>query len=264
MEKGESSIHPTAIVEPGAELGLGVKVGPYALIGSKAIIGDQVTIGSYSQIQGKTTVGRETSIYSHCVLGAHPQDYSWEESNETELTCGTNNTFREYSTVSLGTFKQDGITIIGDHNYFMMNTHIAHDCTVGSYNTIANTTTLGGHVEIGDRSVFGGQIEIHQFCKVGSYCMIAAGAILIQDLPPFLMAHGNHASVIGLNSVGLRRSSFSREERSQIKKLFKILYKSNLPLEKAKHVISSEVEDSPHKKSFLSFIENLSSRGLCR
>lgn len=198
-------INMKAIIEDGAIIGEGTIVEPFAYVSKDAKIGKNCIIKQGARIIGDTTIGDNSTIYSYAIVGDIPQDISYKKEQKTGLIIGKNATIREFCTINSGTSKGDGYTRIGDNAFIMAYCHIAHDCILGNNVILANNATLAGHVEIGDFSVVGGLTPIHQFVKVGSYCMIAGASALSQDIPDFCLAEGNRAYVRGLNIVGLRR-----------------------------------------------------------
>tara|TARA_Y100000991_G_scaffold174181_1_gene136041 strand:+ start:1415 stop:2188 length:774 start_codon:yes stop_codon:yes gene_type:complete len=255
-------IHPTSIVQNGAELGLGVEIGPFSNIGSQVKLGDNVKVHSHAVITGKTFIDKNSSIWPFATIGTEPQDLKYCGEN-TELICGSDNIFREYSNISLGTVGGGGITKIGSNNLFMVNSHIAHDCFVGDHCIFANGVSLAGHIEIQDHVILGGHSACHQFIKVGSYSMIAGGAMVSQDVPPFVLVHGNHAKPKGIHQIGLARNKFSKNQIADIKQMYKFLYRMNLPLSCAVKMIEENTPDSSMKSLLLNFLSGCS-RGICR
>ncbi len=255
-------IHPQAIVYKGAELGVGVMIGPRAIVGPHVRLGDGVVVGAGAVIEGHTTIGSQTKISSYATLGSDPQDLKYK-GEPTELHIGSHNSIREYVNISTGTVSGSGKTVVGDNNLIMVYSHIAHDCVVGNHCIFANGVHLAGHVVVGDRVVFGGMSGGHQFCRFGDRAMIAAGAIVVQDVPPFCMVQGDRARISGLNVVGLRRSDLPKERISDIKNMFRFLFNENLTVEDAINRILAEISDSPERASFVDFIK-ASERGICR
>lgn len=258
----QNQIHKTAIVHAGAELGRGVHIGPYAIIGSKVKLADDVIVDSHAVVDGCTTVGARTRIHSFASVGSMPQDLKYR-GEDTELLIGADNMIREYANLSLGTVGGGGKTVIGNGNLFMVYTHIAHDCVVGDECIFANGVAIAGHSLIGNKVVFGGLSALHQFCLVGDMVMVAAGAIVTQDVPPFVMVHGNRAQPSGLNVVGLRRSGLSQSQISDVKSSYRFIYSESLTIDAARERIAAEVNDEGVKKQFLDFLA-ASKRGVCR
>lgn len=234
-------IHPSAIIHPGAKLGAGVSVGPFTVIGEHVEIGDNTVIGSHVVISGHTRIGRDNHIYSHCAIGGDPQDKKYA-GEPTRLEIGDRNTIREFCTFNLGTAQDVGVTRLGDDNWIMAYVHLAHDCQVGNKTIFANNAQLAGHVHVGDWAILGGFTVVHQFVRIGAHSMTAMGTILLQDLPPYVMASGNTAEPHGINSEGLKRRGFSVEGVSAIRRAYKTLYKSGLRFEEAAGEIAREAE----------------------
>lgn len=263
LEKVEgASIHPRALVYQGAKIGKGVVVGPNALVGPQVTLHDNVQIEPGAVVTGRTTIGEGTRISPYATVGAPPQDLKYK-GEETELIIGKDNRICEYVNISVGTVGGGGVTRIGDNNLIMGFTHIAHDCMIGSNCVFSNGVQIAGHVTVQNNVVFGGMAGGHQFCSFGERAMVAAGAIVVQDVPPYCMVQGDRARISGLNVVGLRRSSFSKEVLNDIKNMFKILYNENLTLEDAVQRMKSEVAPSDQKDRFVNFLET-SQRGICR
>lgn len=256
------TVHPNADVAPTAELGVGVEIGAGAVIGPKVKLGDRVRVATGAIIEGRTTIGAGSQIYPFATIGMPPQDLKYA-GEDTHLIIGESNHIREYVNISLGTQGGGGCTEIGDNNLIMVYTHIAHDCKIGNYCIFANQVQLAGHITVQNNVVFGGMSGGHQFCNFGEYAMIAAGSIVVQDVTPYCMVQGDRAKVSGLNLVGLRRAGIREEKLSQIKNMFKILYKQNLTFDDATSKISRVIPDSPYKEAFLRFLEQ-SKRGVCR
>lgn len=256
------SIHPTAQVAKSAELGANVFIGAGAIVGPQVKLHDGVKVAPYASITGRTTVGAQTEISSFATVGSAPQDRTY--ANEpTELVVGDHCKIREYVNISVGTVKGGGRTTIGSHNLIMVYSHIAHDCIIGNNCVFANGVHLAGHVVVQDNVTFGGMSGGHQFCNFGKYAMVAAGAIVVQDVPPFCMAQGDHAGVVGLNVVGLKRAGIREEALQQIKTMFRLFFKSNLTMDEAIQQISRDIPESEHRRMFLDFVKQ-TKRGICR
>ncbi len=257
-----SNIHPTAIIEKGAELGVNVEVGPYSIVGAKVKLHDGVKVHSHVVISGRTTVGENTQIFPFSAIGCEPQDLKFK-GEDTRLTIGKNNKIREHAHINIGTEGGGGLTSIGDDNLIMAFCHIAHDCIVNNHCIFANSINLAGHVIVEDRAFLGGLAGIHQFCRIGQMAMIAGGSMVAQDVPPFCMVQGDRATINGLNVVGLRRSQIDADKFSDVKKMYRLIYRENLTLEEAIIKIDSEISESPYKASFVNFLKK-SERGICR
>ena len=261
-----ANVHPTAIVEEGARLDPSVEVGPYAVIGPHVSIGAGTKVGPHVVIQGRTAIGRDNTLYQFSSIGAAPQDKKYA-GEETGLEIGDRNTIREFVTLNLGTTQDAGVTRIGSDNLIMAYVHVAHDCQLGNHLILANNATLAGHVHLGDWVFLGGFTTVHQFCHIGAHAMTAFTAAVSQDVPPFVTAAGNRAAPVGINSEGLRRRGFSVDQIQAIKRGYKLVYRSNLPLEEAKAALLAEEERSgdaaPHLRLLRQFIET-SPRGIIR
>jgi len=233
-----AKIHPTAIVETGAELDESVTVGPYAVIGPEVRIGAGTTVGPHTVIEGRTTIGRDNRIFQFASIGAISQDMSYR-GEPAGLEIGDRNTIREFCTLNLGTAKEDGITRVGSDNWIMAYVHIAHDCRVGNHTVMANNATLAGHVRIGDWAVIGGLTGVHQFVHIGAHAMIGFQGHVAQDVPPYMTADGNPLALRAVNLTGLRRRDFSNERIGVIRQMHKLLYRDSLPLEQAVAAIAA-------------------------
>lgn len=255
-------IHPTAIVSPKAELGTGVKVGPYAIIGDNVTIGDGTVIGPRAIVDGWTTIGKNNRIYTGAVVGNEPQDLKFR-GEKSYLFIGDDNIIREYATISRGTDGGGGETRIGNGNLFMSYVHIAHDCQIGNHVVVAHGSGVAGHVTVEDRAILSGLVGVHQFCKIGRMAMVGAHTMVTKDVPPFLLVDGNPARVWGINIVGLRRNGVSPEVRAEIKRAYKILYRSNLNVSQAIEQMEQELEASEEIDAFLRFLRS-ADRGICR
>ena len=263
-----SVIHASALVDAAAQLDASVSVGPYTLIGPHVTIGAGTTIGAHCVIEGHTSIGRDNRIFQFNSLGAIPQDKKFG-GEPCALVIGERNTIREFCTFNIGSPGDQGVTRIGDDNWIMAYTHVAHDCQIGSHTTLANNTTMGGHVRLDDWVTVGGLTGIHQFVKVGAHAMIGFASAVSQDVPPFLLADGNPLVVRGVNSVGLRRRDFSAERLATVKAMHKALYRSDLTLQAARERIEELLRTSPESAAdvhmMLSFLEQVSpQRGIVR
>jgi len=255
-------IHPSAIVHPGARLGANVAVGPYSIIGEHVEIGDNTTIGPHVVISGHTRIGRDNSIFQFCSIGEIPQDKKYA-GEPTRLEIGDRNTIREFCTFNLGTTQDAGVTRVGDDNWIMAYVHIAHDCQVGNRTTFANNAQLAGHVYVDDWAILGGYTGVHQFCHIGSHTMTAVGTVVLQDVPPFVMAAGNTATPYGINAEGLKRRGFSADALMALKRAYRTLYKSGLMLEEARAKLEEEVKQHAEIQPILDFLA-VSKRGIIR
>lgn len=256
------AIHPTAIIAPGAQIDASVEIGPYAVIGEHVSIGAGTRVGPHTVIEGHTTIGRQNQIFQFASLGAAPQDKKYA-GEPTRLEIGDNNTIREFCTFNVGTVQDGGLTRLGNDNWVMAYVHIAHDCFVGDHCILANNATLAGHISIGDHVFLGGLTAVHQFCTIGAHAMTAGGSIVVQDIPPYVTAAGNHAHPAGINSEGLRRRGFDAEQISRIKRAYKQIYRQGLSLEDAKAAITEAAADAPELALFVDFFAR-AKRGIIR
>jgi UDP-N-acetylglucosamine acyltransferase len=227
-----TDIHPTALVDPKAELDSGVSIGPYTVVGPHVKVGAGTRIGPHCVIEGHTTIGRDNRVYQFVSLGSDNQDKKYA-GEPCELIIGDRNTIREYSTYHIGTVQGGGVTRLGNDNWMMAYTHLAHDCIVGNNTIFANNAQLAGHVEVGDWVILGGFTVVHQFVRIGAHAMTAMCSLLFADVPPFVMAQGQPAAGRSMNFEGLRRRGFSAQRISAIKAMHKALYRDNLTLEQA-------------------------------
>ncbi len=255
-------IHPTAIIEPGAQVASGVEIGAYSIIGSHVEIGSGTKIGPHAVIKGHTRIGRNNRIYQFVSLGEIPQDKKYA-GEPTRLEIGDNNEIREFCTFNIGTAQDIGVTRIGNNNWIMAYVHLAHDCQIGNHTIFANNAQLAGHVTVEDFAILGGFTVVHQFCRIGTHSITAMGTILLQDIPPYVTASGNPASPHGINSEGLKRRGFSSDAILEIRRAYKTLYKSGLSLQEAKDALFSKVEAHAELGPFLEFISG-SKRGIVR
>ena len=255
-------IHSSAIVDPRAKIAAGVEVGPYSIIGADVEIGENTIIGPHVVIKGHTRIGRDNRIFQFSSLGEVPQDKKYA-GEPTRLEIGDRNTIREFCTLNLGTAQDAGVTRVGDDNWIMAYVHIAHDCQVGNKTTFANNAQLAGHVVVEDWAILGGYTGVHQFCRVGAHVMTAVGTVVLQDVPPYLMAAGNTAQPYGINVEGLKRRGFTAESLSALKRAYRTLYKSGLLLEEAKLKLAEEAKTQPDVQRFVDFLA-VSKRGIIR
>ena len=239
-----SDIHPTALVDPSAELDASVSVGPYTLIGPHVRVGAGTRIGPHCVIEGHTTIGRDNRIFQFCSLGAIPQDKKYA-GEPCELQIGDRNTIREFCTFNLGTVQDRGVTRVGSDNWIMAYVHIAHDCTVGDQVTMANNATLAGHVQVGDWATVGGLTGVLQRMRIGAHSMIGFASHVAKDIPPYMVVDGNPLAVRGVNLVGLRRRDFSDGQLAAIREMHRIIYRQNLTLEQARAALAALPETYP-------------------
>lgn len=237
-------IHSTAIIDPSAELAEGTSVGPYTIIGAKVTIDAGTTIGPHVVVRGSTRIGRDNRIYQFASIGEDPQDKKYHGEN-TRLDIGDRNVIREYCTIHRGTAQDQEVTRIGDDNLLMAYTHIAHDCQVANHVIMANAASLAGHVTVDDYAILGGFSLVHQFCKIGKHAFSAMGSVISRDIPPYVMVGGRPTKPHGINTVGLERQGFGADAIRQIRKAYKILYKSGLKLEDAIRMLEEMTAATP-------------------
>jgi UDP-N-acetylglucosamine acyltransferase len=255
-------VHPSAIVDPRAELDSAVDVGPYCVVGAGVKIGKGTKIHSHAVIQGRTTLGEGNVVFPFATIGSIPQDLKYK-GEPSELLIGNRNTIREYVSLNPGTVGGGMVTRVGDRNLLMMYCHIAHDCIVGDHNVIANGATLGGHVAIEDFVIVGGLVGIHQFVRIGTSAILGAGSMVSKDVPPYCNATGDRAKLHGLNVEGLTRRGFDKSVIAAIRKAYRIAFRSRLKIEDAVKQIRQEIVSIPEVERFASFIAS-SQRGVCR
>ena len=259
-------IHPTAIIDPKAQLDASVEVGAYSIIGPDVKIAARSKIGPHVVIEGHTSIGSDNTIFQFASIGAAPQDKKYAD-EPTQLTIGDRNTIREFVTINLGTTQDAHVTRVGSDNWIMAYVHIAHDCQLGDHIILANNATLAGHVHLEDWVFLGGFTSVHQFCHIGAHAMTAFTSAVSQDIPPFVTAAGNRAVPAGINSEGLKRRGFSSEQIMAIKRAYKMIYRSGLPLEEAKAALLAEEGKSPDAAVYLRQLREFiqaSPRGIIR
>jgi UDP-N-acetylglucosamine acyltransferase len=259
-------IHPTAIIDPGASLGEDVEVGAYAMVGPRVTLGDGCRIGSHAVIESHVKVGKGTRVFSFASVGAPPQDLKFA-GEETWVEIGEGCTIREYVTVNRATAVGGGVTRVGNGVLLMAYCHVAHDCHVGDSVIVANAATLGGHVEIGAKAIIGGLVGVHQFVRIGSFAMVGALSGLPLDIPPYVTAVVGRGQkgrgLYGLNLIGLRRNRFSEETIAELKKAYRILFRSGLPMQEALARAEEGTAPLPEVRHLLDFIRS-SKRGVQR
>ena len=253
-------IHPSAIVDPSAELADDVEVGPFSVIGADVRVGAGCIIGPHVVIMGPTTIGRDNRIFQFASVGEAPQDKKYG-GEPTTLEVGDGNVIREYVTLNRGTDDGNGKTVIGSHNLFMAYSHVAHDCIVGSHTIFANAASLSGHVEVGDYAILGGFTSVHQFTSIGGRAFCGLGSVVTQDIPPFSTAAGNRARVVGINKEGLKRQGFSPDLVRALHKSFRELLKSSKPREEAFENLQPLCDQYPEVRDFVDFVRR-SKRGI--
>lgn len=261
-----SAIHPTAIVDPSAELDSTVTVGPYSIIGPHVRIGAGTTVGPHCVIEGHTTIGRDNHIFQFNSLGAIPQDKKYG-GEPCELIIGDRNTIREFCTFNIGSPGDAFATRIGNDNWIMAYTHIAHDCQLGNQITMANNTTLAGHVHVGDWATVGGLTGVLQRMRIGAHAMVGFASHVGKDVPPFMVVDGNPLAVRAVNLVGLRRRDFSAERIAAIREMHKLLYRQGKTLEEARAGIQALAQSMPEAAADVAVMDDFlatSASGIAR
>lgn len=250
-----TKIHPTASVDPAAQLGEDVQIGAFSVVGPEVIIGDRTILDTHVVLENGTSLGTDCRICSGAVLGGSPQDHKFK-GEKTQLILGDRNVIREYVTIHRST-GEGTATRIGDDNMIMANSHVAHNCQIGSRIMMANMVGISGHAVVEDDVVIGGIVGIHQFVRIGKMAMVGGFSKVVQDVPPFMMADGRPSKVYGLNTVGLRRHGISPSVRTSLKRSFKIIYRSDLNFSQAIEEIEQDVEESAEREYLLEFLRNV-------
>jgi UDP-N-acetylglucosamine acyltransferase len=255
-------IHPTAIVDPKAELDSNVEVGPYSIIRAHSFIGAGTVIGSHATVDSYVDIGPNCQIFSYASIGTVPQAIKFK-GEKTFLKIGRNTIIREFATLNRGTEFGGGVTEVGENNFLMAYTHVAHDCKVGKGVILSNNATLAGHITLGDYVIVGGLTAIHQFVRVGDYAYIGGMSAVVKDIPPYLLAAGDRATLHGLNKVGLQRHGFSQNTISNLKKAYRIIFRIGLTVNEAVERVLAEVENIAEVVSLVNFIK-ATQRGITR
>ena len=252
-------IHPTAIIDPRADLGVGVSIGPYAIVGPRVTVGDRCRIGPRATLQQNVRLAEGVSVGDGSILGGDPQDLKYD-GEETWVEVGPDTIIREYSTINratAATYK----TTVGARCFIMTYVHLAHDCHVGDDVVIANATQCAGHVTIHDRAILSGLNAVHQFVTIGTYAFVGGGSRVNQDIPPYVKAVGNPMELYGLNSIGLQRAGFPGETIAALKRAYRLFFNSDLNLSQALERARSDLPPFPEVERFLAFVES-SERGV--
>ncbi len=255
-------IHTTAIIGKKADLDTTVSVGPYTIIKDNVTIGPGVKIGSHVTIDRFTEIGADCHIFDHVSVGAAPQALKYQ-GEETYLRIGRGTVIREFATLNRGTAFGGGVTEVGENNFLMAYTHVAHDCKTGKGVIMANNATLAGHIICEDHATIGGLVAIHQFVRIGAYAYVGGKSAVVKDIPPYVIAAGDRARLHGLNNVGLKRHGFSKETLLALKRAYRILFRIGLTLNEAIERISAELEKVPEVMNLVKFIQS-SNRGVTR
>ncbi|MFW6335070.1 MAG: acyl-ACP--UDP-N-acetylglucosamine O-acyltransferase [Desulfosalsimonas sp.] len=255
-------IHPTAIIDPKAEIDEGVEVGPYSIIKANVSIASGTKIGSHVTIDPYVDIGPDCQIFQYASIGAVPQAVKFK-GEVTYLKIGKNTIVREFATLNRGTEFGGGVTQIGEDNFLMAYTHVAHDCITGRGVIMANNATLAGHITIGDHVIIGGLVAVHQFVRIGDFAYIGGKSAVVKDIPPYLIAAGDRATLHGLNKVGLKRARFSDNSINQLKRAYRIIFRIGLTVNEAVERVLAEVENTPEVLNLIHFIKN-TQRGITR
>lgn len=256
----QTIVHPTAIVHPDAVLGEGVEIGPWVLVAGTVKIGARTKVGSRVTIEGNTTIGEDNEIFTGAVIGSLTQDRKFD-GGTSYLRIGDRNKIREYVTINPGTLEGTE-TVIGNDNLLMAYAHVAHDCILHNGCTLANNGTLAGHVIVEDKAILGGLSAAHQFVRIGKLAIVGGCSKVVQDIPPFMMVDGHPAAAFGINSVGLDRAGYNAQDKSALKKAFKIVFRSGLILKNVIKEIRSQIPATPVIDTLTAFLEK-SERGIC-
>jgi len=259
----EPQIHSQATVAASAKLGEGVKVGACAVVGEEVELGDGCVLHEHAVVQGPSRFGKNNVFHSFCVIGGDPQDYTFR-GERVELVAGDGNTFREYVTVSRGTQKGGGTTLLGDDNFFLAYSHVGHDCRIGSHTLFVNGATLAGHVAVEDYVTVGAFCPVHQFCRIGRYAYVGASTVITQDVPPFSkVVTERETRSFGINSIGLERKGFSPERLQALKRAYRFLLRSRLNTTQALAEMKKSLADSADVRELIEFIES-AKRGIVK
>lgn len=257
----KNDIHPTAVVHPWARISEGVKVGPYSVIGEGVDIGPGCVIGSNVLVEGATTIGKNNRFFHGASIGTEPQDLKYN-GGRSRLVIGDGNTFREFVTVNTATEETEA-TVIGSGCLLMAYSHVAHNCVIGDGVILANSVNLAGHVVVDDHAIIGGVTPVHQFVRIGKHAFVGGGSRVERDVPPYIKGAGSPLRVYGINSVGLERRGFDPERRAHIKRIYKLIYRSDLNVSQVIQMLSDREYDGPDRDEFLTFLES-SQRGITK
>ena len=254
-------IHPTAVVEQGAQLGTNVSIGAMAYVGPHVVLGDNAVVKPQAHITGHTTIGANCKIYPFTVIGIEPQDLKYQ-GGDTRVEIGDNNTIREHTQIHAGVEQFGGVTKIGDNNLIMGNVHIAHDVIIHNHTIIVNAANLSGHVVVEDYAILGGACGIHQFVRIGQHAMIGGMAAVERDVVPFSLVQGERSKVVGLNVVGLKRRGFDRDELNNLKQAMQAIFFGDETLAARMEALAADKTDSKVVKDLVDFVEGAAKRGL--
>ena len=241
-----SAIHPSAVIDPAAKLHRSVTVGPFSIIGAGVEIGEGTQVGPHVVLRGPMTLGRNNTIFQFSSLGELAQDKTAKDGDATRVEIGDDNMIREYVTINRGTLKQDGVTKVGNGNWIMAGSHVAHDCVVGNNTILANCVLLAGHVTVDDFAILGGFTGVHQYCRVGAHAFCGGASVVLRDVLPFVMVQGNPAESRAINSEGLKRRGFSADDIGTIKDAYKLIFISGRPMAEIKAGLAKMAQGSKH------------------
>jgi len=254
-------IHPTAIIHPQAQIGSGCEIGPYCVIGEHVTLGDNCKLHSHVVVDGHTKLGRGNEIFPFAALGMKTQDLKFK-GGSPRLDVGDQNVFREGVTVHCATNDHEA-TVIGSHNLFIIQAHVAHDCILGSHIIMSGYAGLAGHCVVEDHAILGGYVAVHQFCRIGKFAMIGGCSKIVQDVPPFVIVDGNPGETRAINKIGLQRHGVSEEAQNALKKAYKILFREELSHPNALAKIEAELPALPEVSHIVQFVR-ASERGICK
>ncbi len=256
-------IHPTAIIDPGARLGVDVNIGPYCIVGPRVTLGDRVVLRAHVVLDGQTSIGADTVVHPFASIGGQPQDLKYH-GEESSLDIGTHNTIREYVTMHPGTEGGNRVTRVGSHSLFMVGVHIAHDCTVGDHVVMANQATLAGHVSIGDHAIIGGLSAVHQFVRIGSYAIIGGMSGVESDVIPFGRVKGERAFLAGLNLIGLERNGFNKDQIKVLQRAFNQMFGDEGTMEQRLETVAGDFANDPLVTQIVDFARAKTKFPLCQ
>src|SRR5436190_5148098 len=256
-----ATVHPTALVDPSAQLGAGTMIGPYCIVEAGVSLGENCWLQHHVTLCGPLTAGSRNKFYAYCSIGQQTQDLKYR-GEPTWLEIGDDNTFREFVTINRST-SETGKTRVGNGGNFLAYSHVGHDCIVGDAVIFSNNGTLAGHVQVGDYAVIGGLTAVHQFCRIGRFAITGGCSKIVQDVPPFMIADGNPAEVRGINQVGLERQGYSAEKIKPIKEAFRLIYRGKMNTAQALEAVREKLGSSEEVQSILQFIAE-SERGIIR
>ena len=257
-----ADVHETAIVKPGAKIGKNVEIGPYTIIEENVEIGEGTVIGPHVVIDGWTRIGKNNEIFHGASIGRVPQDMKFK-GEKSYVFIGDNNVIRENVTIHRGTEEGGSETRIGNNNFIMAYCHVAHDCQLGNNIIMSNAVNLAGHVTVEDHAVIAGLTGVHQFVRIGKIAMVGAHSKVVKDVPPYILVDGHPARVNGINVIGLRRNGIKPALRREMKRAYKLLYRSNLNISQALDKMDQQLDASEEIEHFLRFLRNVQ-RGICR